>query len=391
MSALFASIPAMILLTGLLVAASGALLGTFLVLRGAAMQTDAISHAIVLGIVLVWMMTGARSGPVVVAGAALAGLATVLLSEALARSGRVRMDAAIGLVFPALFALGVLLINLNARNIHLDVHTVLLGEIGFVWLHTHHVAGIRVPVAVLSLGVVLALNAGFVALFWKELKLATFDPALAAAMGFAPALLFNGLLALTSATAVAAFDAVGAVMFIAFVIVPPATALLLTDRLAPLLAWALAIGAASVGLGYVLAQYWDVSIAGMMASAAGAFFALALVLAPGRGIVAQELRRHAQRVDADCRALVAHLHSHREGPERAEESTARALEEHLRWSAQRARRAILEGHDRGLLRREGRLLALTEAGLATARQMMAAGRPHMPGQDPETDTVPLKR
>lgn len=384
MSALFASIPAMILFTGLLMAASGAVLGTFLVLRGASMQTDAISHTIVLGIVLVWLATGVRTGPLAVAGAALAGLASVGLSELLARSRLVRLDAAIGLVFPALFALGVLLINLNARNMHLDVHTVLLGEIGFVWLNTVPVAGHSVPVAVLGLAAMLVLNAGFVALFWKELKLATFDPALASALGLAPGFLFAGLLALTSATAVVAFDAVGVVMFIAFVIVPPATALLLGDRLLPLLLWALATGTASVVLGHALAERWDVSIAGMMATSAGGLFALALVLAPERGLFAQRIRARAQRLEADCRALVAHLHTHAAGPEREAESTARALEEHLRWSPRRARRAILAGHDRGLLRREGRLLQLTEAGMATARQMLASRRPPAPAR-PEAE------
>lgn len=139
--AYFASIPAMILTTGILVGASGALLGSFLVLRGNSMLTDAISHSIVLGIILVWLLTGHLTGPFQILGAAITGLVTVALSEALARSGLVKMDAAIGLIFPALFATGVILISLNARNVHIDVDTVLLGEIGFVWLHTLTLGG----------------------------------------------------------------------------------------------------------------------------------------------------------------------------------------------------------------------------------------------------------
>jgi len=230
-AAFFDSIAAMILLTGVLVGAASALLGCFLVLRGNAMLTDAISHSIVFGIVVVWLLTGATSGPVQVLGAALTGVLTVVLSEALARSQLVKMDAAIGLVFPALFAIGVILISLNARNLHLDVDTVLLGEIGFVWMHTVPILGQPVPVAVATLAVVLAINLAFVLALWKELKLATFDPGLAAALGFLPGVIHYAVLTLTSVTAVAAFDAVGAVLVIAFVIVPPATAYLLTQQL----------------------------------------------------------------------------------------------------------------------------------------------------------------
>ena len=179
-TAFFASMDAMIILTGVLVGLSGSLIGLFLVLRGASMLTDAASHSIVLGIVIVWMLTGQTSGPLQLLGAAAAGVVSVMASGMLARSGLLRDDAAIGLVFPAFFAGGVLLINLNAGNLHLDTDTVLLGEIGLVWLDTVTISGIEVPVAVATLGTVLAINAAFVTLFWKELKLASFDPGLAA-------------------------------------------------------------------------------------------------------------------------------------------------------------------------------------------------------------------
>ena len=373
-AAAFDSIPAMIVLTGVLVGLSGALLGTFLVLRGSAMLTDAISHSIVLGIILVWLATSQLSGPVQVIGAGLAGLATVVMSEALGRSRLVRMDAAIGLVFPAMFALGVLLISLYARDVHIDVETVLLGEIGFVWLHTTPLWGAEVPVTVLTLAAMLTINLIFVLALWKELKLSIFDPGLAAALGLAPAAVGYGLLALTSATAVAAFEAVGAVLFIAFVIVPPATAFLLTRRLGTMVVIAAVVAVASVGAGYQLARLWDVSIAGMMAAMTGAFFAAALVAAPQQGVVAQGLRRRTQRLDADCTALVAHLATHAGRPEMAGESTLRALVEHLHWPEARARAAVLRGLDRGLVRRAGGQLALSAKGAAMARALLAMPR-----------------
>ena len=134
-----------IVATGALVGIAAALVGPFLILRGQSLLTDAISHAILLGIVVVWMLTGAVAGPVQIAGAALTGLLTVWLAEVLARTGRVKDDAAVGLVFPALFALGVLMLNVYAREVHIDAHTVLLGEIGFVWLDLVTVAGVEVP------------------------------------------------------------------------------------------------------------------------------------------------------------------------------------------------------------------------------------------------------
>lgn len=369
-AAFFHSIPAMILLTGILVGASGALLGSFLVLRGNAMLTDAISHSIVFGIIVVWLLTRQTAGPVQVLGAALTGVLTVVLSEALARSRLVRMDAAIGLVFPALFAAGVILISLHARNVHIHVETVLLGEIGFVWLNTVTLWGVRVPISVLTLGVVLAANLAFVLTFWKELKLATFDPGLAAALGFLPGALHYAVLTLTSVTAVAAFDAVGAILFVAFVIVPPATAFLLTRRLWLMVTLAVVLSVAACIAGYAVALRWNVSIAGMMASMTGVWFALALLFAPARGLIAQAMRWRSERLDHDCRVLVAHLYTHQGMPEMAEESTLRAIVGHLHWPEPRARAAILRAHDRGLIERQGGLLSLRPKGTAEARAIV---------------------
>lgn len=361
MAEFFTSIPAMIILTGTLVGLSGALLGSFLVLRGTAMMTDAISHAIVLGIVLVWLATGATSGPVQLLGAGLTGVATVLAAEALGRSRLVRIDAAIGLVFAAFFALGVLLINLNARNLHLDADSVLLGEIGFVWLDTIALWGAEVPRAVLTLGAVFVLNAVFVIALWKELALTSFDPRLAAALGFAPMAVNLGLMALTSVTAVAAFDAVGVVLFLAFVVVPPATALLLVRRLWAVVAIAMAVAIGAAATGYWLAVRLDVSIGGMMALMTGVAFGLAFLFGPQEGVLARGRQARYLAQARDVAALVAHLATH--GGQVAQA----ALHADLLWPARRVRQATLRALDRGLLEREGDFLRLTPKGQAEAR------------------------
>lgn len=367
------AITLMILGTGALVAVSGALLGTFLVLRGQAMAGDAISHAIVLGIVLAWMATGARSGPLVVGGAALAGVAAVLGANFLSQTRLIAQDAATGLVFPAMFALGVLLINLNARNLHLDVDSVLLGEIGFVWLNTVAIGGIDWPLAGVTLAAVGVLNLGFVLLFWKELRIAAFDPGLAAALGFRPGLIGTALLALTALAAVASFDAVGVVLFIAFLVVPAVTGRLVAASLGGVLGVALASGVMSVGLGYGAALHWDVSIGGSMALATGAGLLVALAVSPRSGLVAAAIRRRAMTREALMVTLLTHLATHSGTAAQADESTAEALTLHLGWSPQRATEMIIEATERGLIVRAGEELTLTEAGQAMA---LAQARSH---------------
>jgi manganese/zinc/iron transport system permease protein len=371
---LLGNVPMMIMLTGALVGIAASLLGTFLVLRGNSMLSDAISHSIVFGIVVVWLLTHQQSGPVQIVGAALTGLLTVFLTELLVNTRRVKNDAAIGLVFPVLFSIGVLLLNLYARDVHIDQHTVLLGEIGFVWLDTVAIGGYQVPQSLLSMGGMTIVNLVFVVLLYKELKLATFDEALAKALGFAPGFLFYSILALTSATAVAAFDAVGAILFIAFVIVPPSAAYLLTDRLSLMLVYGSAIAVASSISGYYLAIAWDVSIGGMMAVMTGVFLMLAFLLGPRYGLIAQGLRRRGLVQGNQCRTLAVHLYNHEGGPEQAEENVTQALKEHLRWDDIKARRVLLRSIDQGLVVRDGELLRLTPQGRAMAQEILEPWR-----------------
>lgn len=369
----FDDLSVMIVVTGALVGIAAALPGTYLVLRGSAMLTDAISHSILLGIFLVWWLTREISGPVQLFGAALSGLAAVALIELVARTRRVKMDAAIGLVFPAFFALGVLLISLFARDVHIDEHAVLLGEIGFIWLDMVRIGPWELPRALVTIAAMAAVNAAFVVLFYKELKISTFDPLLAGALGFAPGLVYLALLALTSVTAVAAFDAVGVVLFIAFVIVPPAAALLISDRLPAVIALACVIAVASAVIGYVLAERWNVTIGGMMAVTTGGFFVLAMGFGPRHGLIARALRRRRAREENDCRSLVAHLANHEDTAAAAAENTEAALDAHLRWPEGRGRRAILNCLDSGLIERRGDRLALTRRGRAQAGAL-APGR-----------------
>ncbi|MDZ7705870.1 MAG: metal ABC transporter permease [Trueperaceae bacterium] len=365
-----------IVLVGAFVGVASSLVGTFLVLRKSSMLSDAISHAILLGIVLVYLITGNQYSPFFLVGSALAGVATVALSELLARSRRVKSDAAIGLVYPLLFAVAVVLINVYARDVHIDAHAVLLGEIGFVWLDTTVVGGLELPSSLLNIGIITLVNLLFIVVFYKELKLTSFDPALAAALGFAPGVLYYALLGLTSLTAVTAFDAVGAVLLVAFVIIPPSTAYLLTDKLWRMLLYGAGVGVGSSLLGYPLALALDVSIGGMMACVAGLFLVVAFLVSPRYGLIAQEIRRHQQQRKNARRMLLVHLYSHENDRESLEENAVTAMQTHLRWSPERAREVLMDSLEEQLVEkhRPDDRLTLTSKGRILAQEVLEPWR-----------------
>jgi manganese/zinc/iron transport system permease protein len=354
-------------LIGAVVAAACALPGVFLVLRRMALVSDAISHSILLGIVLAFFVVEDLSSPLLILGAAIVGVATVALVEVLRGTGLVREDAAIGLVFPAFFSLGVVLIARFADSVHLDTDAVLLGELAFAPLNPLVVSGWDIgPKALYEMGAILLLNGACIALFYKELKLATFDAALAAALGFAPAAVHYGLMTLVSVTAVGAFDAVGSILVVALMIAPPAAAYLLTDRLSVMLGLAVTIGVASAIAGYWLAHVIDASIAGSMAAAAGGLFTFALLLAPGRGVLAGARRRARQRWEFPQTMLAIHLLNHEGRPDAADESRVEHLGEHLKWDPEFSGRVVAQAVQRGIVSRDNGSLALTDRGRALA-------------------------
>jgi manganese/zinc/iron transport system permease protein len=366
------ALEAEILLIGVAVAVACALPGVFLVLRRLALMSDAITHTVLLGIVLAFFVVHDLTSPLLVLAATATGVLTVTLVETLLRTRLVKEDAAIGLVFPALFSVAVILISRYAGDVHLDTDAVLLGEIAFAPFRRLEVGGVDLGPRTLYLMLgILALNLGFILTFYKELKLATFDAALAAALGFSPALLHYAFMTLISVTAVGAFDAVGSVLVVALMVAPPAAAYLLSDRLPRVLALSALLGAASAVGGFFVARAIDASIAGAMAAMAGAVFLLALLLAPERGLVAQARRRARQRVEFAELMLAVHLLHHEGSAEAAEESRERHLHEHLRWTPAFAQRVVRRAERDALVRRAEGALALTDGGREAARRALA--------------------
>jgi manganese/zinc/iron transport system permease protein len=269
----------LIIFTGALIAVSCGLLGSFLMLRKMAMTGDAISHAVLPGIVIAFLISGSREGFVMIIGAGLFGVVATVLIEYLVTKVRLQADASIGVTFTLLFALGIILITFFAGQVDLDQDCVLYGEIAYVpidlWITSNQtIMGPRVMyLAIINLLLVIV----FILLFFKELKLSTFDSQFAATIGLSTTAVNYGLMGMVSYTTVSSFEAVGAILVVAFLAVPPAIAYLWTKSLKKMLGLTVLIGIAISLLGYYLAYYINSSIAGAMATVAGIMLLVSII------------------------------------------------------------------------------------------------------------------
>ncbi len=306
---------------GALCAAAAALLGNFLVLRRMSLLGDAISHAVLPGLAAAFIFTGQRQGLVMFVGAAIVGVMTVLLTELARQYGRVDEGASIGIVFTGLFALGLILISTDAaKRVDLDASCVLYGSLELAVLDHVEFAGLSVPRVVIPLAIVFVLNAVFVVVLYRPLKVSTFDPQLAAAQGVRVGLIHYSLAAFVAVTAVASFESVGNILVVAMFVVPPVTAWLLTDRLAVMIALSVIVGVASAVFGHLSAMtvptwfggllngsLWCIHLfsggeaivlpeigksntAGMIAVVAGLLMVLAALFGPRKGILSRGVR-----------------------------------------------------------------------------------------------------
>lgn len=274
-------------------AVSCALLGVFLVLKNMAMVADALSHTVLLGIVLGYFIAGDLDSPILFVGAALFGVMTVYAIEYVVDKFAIQSDAATGLVFTLLFAIAIILISKYARNVHLDVDVVLNGEVVFATLNTMEIFGIQVPISFARMFVMLVINLAFVAVTYQQLKVSIFDPVYAKSIGVAVGFLNLVLMTLVSITTVVAFDTVGAILVISLMVAPALSAHLLSKRLSIMLLVALLYGVINSVLGYYVAIYFNVSISGTIAFAGFVTFLLTLLFAPN-GLIGKRFKRAKQ-------------------------------------------------------------------------------------------------
>jgi len=342
-----------------LVAIACAIPGTFLVLRKMAMISDAISHSILPGIVLGFFITHDLNSPLLIFLAAITGIITVILVEYIQNTGLVKEDTAIGLVFPALFSIGVILIAKNANDVHLDVDAVLLGELAFAPFDRLLISGMDLgPKSLWIIGCILMLTVGLLLTFFKELKVSTFDAGLAASLGFSPLVMHYGLMSVASVTTVGAFDAVGAILVVALMIAPAAAAYLITKDLKKMLILACVFGVLSAIAGYWLAHGLDASIAGSITTVLGLLFLMVYLFAPSRGIIAVLYREKQQRTEVSLLTFLLHLRNHDEERERH----VNHLNEHINWQKVRSKTVLDLALKNNMIEIRNQIVSLTEKG-----------------------------
>lgn len=251
------------------------LIGSFLVLKRMSMMTDSITHTILLGIVIAYFSVGDLNSPWLIVGASLMGVFTVFITQKLSNNRKISEESAIGFVFPFLFSIAVILISKYGKNVHIDIDSVLLGELAFAPFSRLVLFGVDIGAKGLySSGIILILNVIFIKIFFKEIKLTIFDPILAVLVGISPIIVNYAIMTMVSVTTVVAFESVGSVLVLAFMVAPGVTAYMVTEDLKKMLCYSSVFATISAVLGLQLALFLDVSIAGSMAVMVGVMFGL---------------------------------------------------------------------------------------------------------------------
>ncbi|MEE2972454.1 MAG: metal ABC transporter permease [Planctomycetota bacterium] len=376
------------LAASILAAITCGILGNFLLLRRESLMGDAISHGVLPGLVIGFLLTGDRSPVVMMFGATAAGVVTILLVSLIRRYGRVEPGAAMGVVFSVLFALGVLLIEqAAARQVDLDADCVLYGQLETLawfdaptsWAGTLSWSTIQAtPRPVWTLAHAGLLARVFTIILFKELRLAVFDPGLAAALGFRPRLLGLATNVLVAVATVASFEAVGSILVIAMLICPAATARLLTDRLSSQIAWSVGVALLSTVIGYraatIVPGWFDgdsVNAAGAMAVCSGGSLALVMLAAPRHGVLAGLVRRRKLERRVAIDDLITALWRNEED---AAESATPGNRTHARPRGFKAPRIVGAARRLGLVTGGLPEPRLTEQGRARATELMIRHR-----------------
>ncbi|WP_231714478.1 metal ABC transporter permease [Desulfonema ishimotonii] len=370
-----------IVITGALSAMACALPGNYLVLRRMSMMGDAISHTVLPGLAIAFLITGSRDSLTMLVGATLVGVLTAYLVQAVFRLSGLDRGATMGVIFTTFFALGLILIRQAADHVDLDPGCVLYGAIELTPLDVREVFGFEIPRAALTSGAALLLNAGFVTLFYKELRISSFDPALATTLGINAGFMHYALMTTVAATTVVAFESVGSILVIAMLIVPAASAWLLTDRLWVMILISLVIGALSAVLGHISAitvptwfGFRDTSTAGMMSVAAGAIFLMSFLFSPRYGLVSRFLGQGMLTLRITRDDLLGFLYRYHEltpaGADRVSMTDIRAALRQGAWTYL----AIWDLRRRGWAEQIGEGVRLTAEGLDRGRGLIRSHR-----------------
>ena len=340
-----------------------AVLGVFLVLRRLSMVSDAISHSVLLGIVIGYFVTKDIGSVLLIIGASLFGVLTTVCIELLIKSKRVTEDASVGIIFPLFFSIAVILITRYARNVHLDTEMVLIGEIILAPLHRINFLGLSLPKALIQMSFVLLINIVFIAVFFRKLKISSFDPVYAGVAGIAGAGLYYVFMALVSFTAVSAFESVGAILTISFFISPAASAYLISKDLKITIFLAAVYAVVNSCIGYFLAVEFNVSMSGMCALVSGLTFMITIAVYPG-GIITKMIRYIKNKNRFSRELLILHIDNHTGKKNALGELGYSTIREHIAWSDSKLKYVLDKLIKKGYVYRakERGVYSLTETG-----------------------------
>ena len=370
-----------IVVVGMLSAMACALPGNYLVLRRMSMMGDAISHAVLPGLAIAFLISGSRDSLPMLIGAILIGVLTTLFIQGIDKLSGLDRGASMGVVFTTLFALGLILIRQAADHVDLDPSCVLYGAIELTPLDTYIIFGHEIPRAAITSGAMLLINLLFVIVFYKELKITSFDPELATTIGINANLMQYTLMTLVAATTIAAFESVGSILVIAMLIVPGAAAHLLTDRLAPMLLISLIFAGVAAFTGHIAAitvptwfGFQDTSTAGMMAVMTGIMFGGILLFAPRYGLIGRFLNQLNLGIKIIRDDILGFLYRYQElAPAEAKPVRISEVREALKagisvdislWDLSRKK----------MVKREAEQLTLTPTGLDTGKNLIRSHR-----------------
>ena len=314
-----------IVLMGFLITAACGMIGNYLILRRMALVGDAISHSVLPGLAIAFLLMHSLKTVPMFIGALVAGILTTVLIELIHKKSRVKQDSAIGITFSTLFAIGVILISFGQMEaVHLDAECVLYGEIALVPLDlvqtqlgpgalsvVEKIPGLNSemflngnlltipPPSVIRMAVVTGITLLLILVFYKELLVTSFDSGLSSSLGINSTVVHYTLMGMLSVIIVSAFEAVGAILVIAMLILPGATASLLVHRLPPMFGITVIHAALSAGGGIHLATWLNCSPAGAMVVAGSVLFALAWMFSPSQGLLRRWLGRELDELDEE--------------------------------------------------------------------------------------------
>lgn len=313
-----------------LLSISTSVLGNFLVLKNMSMLADAIAHSVLLGIVLALFIKEDPESNLVLIGASLFGVITVLVINYISRKRIIKNDDAIGVVFPIFFSIAIILININFRNAHVDTEAILMGEVLFVSLNSVKLLGLNIPIAVIRTLALLIVNLTFVISFYNNIKLSFFDEEFSKLKGIKTGLISLIFVILTSVTTVISFEIVGSILVLSLFVTPSATASLYTRKLKELILLSIGFSILTTAISIPLAFKLNVSISGMIAFIGMIIFLISLLINKN-GVISKIISNRELRKKVNGDIFLLHIHNHIKDKTNNIENKIKEVPNHFNW------------------------------------------------------------